>query len=122
MPDNAKIIRNFISAWSRLDVDELVDYFSEDGVYHNMPTEPVEGKARLKRFIGGFISDWTSTEWEIVNLLDDGELVMVERVDRTRVGDKLVELPCFGIFEMADGKIRIWRDYFDMGTYINALS
>ena len=122
MTDNAQIIRNFIAAWSRLDVDELVEYFSEDGIYHNMPTEPVAGKARLKQFIGGFISDWSSTEWEIVNLLDDGELVMVERVDRTRIGDKLVELPCFGIFEMADGKIRIWRDYFDMGTYINALS
>ncbi len=121
MADNAQIVRDFIAAWSRLDVDELVGYFVEDGIYHNMPTLPVAGKARLKQFIAGFMRDWTSTEWEIINLLDDGELVMVERMDRTRVGDKLVELPCFGSFEMADGKIRVWRDYFDMGTYTKAL-
>jgi|TARA_Y100000310_G_scaffold282900_1_gene304490 limonene-1,2-epoxide hydrolase len=122
MSNNADLIRNFISAWSRLDADELGEYFAEDGVYHNMPAGPVIGKARIKQFIAGFIADWTSTEWDIINLLDDGELVMVERVDRTRVGDKPIELPCLGVFEMADGKIRIWRDYFDMGTYVRALS
>jgi len=121
MSSNAQIIRDFIAAWSRLDADELVEYFTEDGIYHNMPTEPVAGKALLKQFISGFIGGWTSTEWEIISMLDEDELVMVERMDRTRVGDKLIELPCFGVFEMADGKIKIWRDYFDMGTYINAL-
>ncbi len=121
MSDNAQIIRDFIAAWSRLDADELVTYFTDDGIYHNMPAEPVAGQTLLKQFISGFTRDWTSTEWQIVNLLDDGDIVMVERMDRTRVGDKLIELPCFGIFEMDDGKIRIWRDYFDMGTYINAL-
>jgi ketosteroid isomerase-like protein len=35
---------------------------------------------------------------------------------------KAVELPCFGIFEMKEGKITAWRDYFDMSTYINGLS
>jgi limonene-1,2-epoxide hydrolase len=122
MANNAQIIRSFIAAWSRLDADELAQYFTEDGIYHNMPTDPVAGKARLRQFIAGFTGDWTSTEWEIINLVADGALVMVERVDRTRVGDKLVELPCFGIFEMADGKIRIWRDYFDMGSYVKALT
>ncbi len=34
MSDNAQIIRNFIAAWARLDADELVSYFSEDGFYH----------------------------------------------------------------------------------------
>ena len=121
MSDNAQIIRDFIAAWSRLDADELVEYFTDDGIYHNMPAEPVQGQAQLKQFIAGFTGDWTSTEWQIINLLDGGDIVMVERMDRTRVGDKLIELPCFGIFEMHDGKIRIWRDYFDMTTYLNAL-
>ena len=47
---------------------------------------------------------------------------MVERLDRTKLGDKSVDLPCFGIFEMEDGKIKVWRDYFDIGTYMNALA
>ncbi len=38
--DNEKIIREFIEAWSRLDAEELSGYFTEDGVYHNMPSGP----------------------------------------------------------------------------------
>ena len=45
-----------------------------------------------------------------------------ERVDRTEVGDRSVELPCTGVFEMEDGKIKVWRDYFDLKTYTSALS
>jgi limonene-1,2-epoxide hydrolase len=122
MTDNEKIVREFIAAWSDLNVDELVAYFTEDGVYHNMPTQPVSGHDDLRNFIAGFVSNWEKTDWEILNLLAAGDLVMVERVDRTVAAGKTVELPCFGIFEMKEGKIAVWRDYFDMSTYVSGLS
>ncbi len=53
--NNEEIIRNFITAWSRLDPEELVQYFSEDGTYHNMPAAPVSGHANLRKFIGAFL-------------------------------------------------------------------
>ena len=37
---NKAVVKAFIEAWSRLDPDELASYFTEDGVYHNMPIEP----------------------------------------------------------------------------------
>ena len=49
-------------------------------------------------------------------------MVIVERLDRTEVGDIKVDLPCCGVFEMKEGKIKIWRDYFDMGTYTKPFS
>lgn len=122
MANNVQIIRDFIAAWSNLDVDELVDYFAVDGTYHNMPARPVSGHDNLRKFISAFITNWEKTEWEIINLLANGEIVMVERMDRTVAGGKSVELPCFGIFEMCDGKIAEWRDYFDMATFTNAVS
>ena len=45
MADNAAVVRDFIAAWSRLDVEELVGFFTEDGVYHNMPLRVVQGHA-----------------------------------------------------------------------------
>ena len=72
-------------------------------------------------FITGFISNWTSTEWEILNLVEAGDIVVAERIDRTTAGDKQVDLPCCGVFEMRDGKIALWRDYFDMQTYMKAM-
>ena len=122
MTDNEAVIRDFIAVWSRLDADELAGYFAVDGVYHNMPTAPVAGREAVAKFIAGFVAPWTETTWEILNILGDGDMVMVERVDRTKLGDKAIDLPCFGIFEMANGKIKVWRDYFDMATYTKAMS
>lgn len=122
MHDNETIIRDFIAAWSRRDPDELAGFFTEDGVYHNMPTQPVAGRENLKLFIAGFVKDWTATEWDVLNLVSSGDVVIAERLDRTRIGEKAVDLPCCGVFEMAGGKIKVWRDYFDMATYLRAVA
>jgi len=122
MGDNETIVRNFIAAWSRLDVEELVSFFTEDGTYHNMMAKPVSGRDNLRKFIGGFVKGWTATEWEIVNMLSRGDVVVAERIDRTRSGDKKVDLPCIGVFEMRGGKINVWRDYFDLATYTKAIT
>jgi limonene-1,2-epoxide hydrolase len=120
--NNEKIIREFIAAWSRLDPEELSGYFSEDGVYHNMPTGPVAGRESVKSFIAGFIANWTETQWDVLNLVSAGNVVIAERLDRTKAGDKAVDLPCTGVFEMEGGKIKIWRDYFDLATYMKGMS
>ncbi len=120
--DNEKIIREFIEAWSRLDAKELGSYFSEDGVYHNMPSGPVAGRENVENMIAGFIGSWTETQWDVLNLVSAGDVVIAERLDRTKAGDKGVDLPCTGVFEMQDGKIKVWRDYFDLTTYMNGMS
>jgi limonene-1,2-epoxide hydrolase len=120
--DNEKIIREFIAAWSRLDADELSSYFAEDGIYHNMPTAPVEGRENVRGMISAFIEPWTATQWDILNLVCAGDVVIAERLDRTQAGDKAVDLPCTGVFELENGKIKVWRDYFDLGTYVKGMS
>jgi limonene-1,2-epoxide hydrolase len=122
MHANERTIREFLAAWSRLDPQELAAYFTEDGVYHNMPGPPVAGRANVERLIRGFVSTWTETQWDVLNLLCAGDVVIAERVDRTKAGAKAVDLPCVGVFLMEGGKIKIWRDYFDMATYQRAMS
>lgn len=122
MNPNERIVLDFIAAWSRLDVDELVSYFAEDGVYHNMPTKPVQGREKLRAFIGGFIAPWTRTQWDVIAVASSGDRVFVERLDHTQAGARAVDLPCCGVFEMENGKIKVWRDYFDMGTYARAMA
>lgn len=121
MRSNEQIIRDFIAAWSRLDVEEIVSYFAEDGVYHNMPTQPVKGHAALRQFIAAFLKMWSKTDWDVLNIMSKGDVVIAERLDRTVAMGNNVDLPCCGVFEMENGKIKVWRDYFDMGTYMKAL-
>jgi len=76
----------------------------------------------VKAHIGGFIGPWSETAGEIVSLISEGDYVAAERLDKTKAGDKQVDLPCFGMFEMSDGKIKVWRDYFDLNTYVRGVS
>ena len=121
MQENEKLVRDFIAAWSRLDPAELAGWFAEDGIYHNIPAAPVQGRSEVEAFIRGFTASWTATEWEIVTLVASGSTVVAERVDRTQAGDKSVDLPCVGIFELEEGRIKVWRDYFDLATYQRGL-
>jgi len=121
MNTNVEIIQDFIMAWSRLDATELAEYFTEDGTYHNMPLGPISGKESVQGFIAAFLKNWTQTEWEVLNIFGQGDIVIAERLDKTQLGDTVVNLPCCGVFEMQDGKIKVWRDYFDMATYTSAL-
>ena len=122
MKENEKIIREFIAAWSRLDPKELAGYFAEDGVYHNMPVGPVSGRANVENFIRGFSASWTETTWDLKNIICSADVVIAERLDRARAGDKCVDLPCVGVFELEAGKIKVWRDYFDIATYQKGLA
>ena len=52
----------------------------------------------------------------------NGNLVMNERTDTLTMGDKTVALPVMGAFEIADGKIKAWRDYFDMAQFQSGMA
>ena len=98
------------------------NYFTDGGVYHNMPAQPVAGKENVRRFIEGFLSTWTETDWEILSMAEQGDYVFCERIDKTKTTQGDVDLPCLGVFEMREGKISVWRDYFDMNTFVSAMS
>lgn len=119
----AQLVRDFCAAWSRLDLDEIAGYFTEDAVYHNMPGPPIEGREAVRASIAAFLKGWAATEWEVLNIAADGNVVFAERVDRTTAANgKKVDLPVTGVFEVQDGKIRRWRDYFDLATYTRAMA
>lgn len=122
MATNTEIIREFVAAWSSLDAPRLADYFTEDGTYYNMPAQPITGKDNIEKFIAGFTASWTETQWDIISMAADGDTVFCERLDRTKSTNGDVDLPCLGVFEMRDGRIHVWRDYFDMNTFVKAMS
>jgi len=122
MGRNIDIVREFIQSWSNLNPSELAAYFTVDGCYYNMPFQRIEGREAVEQFIAGFIKNWTATDWKILNMSESEGVVFCERVDITRSTSGDVDLPCVGVFEMEGGKIKEWRDYFDLSTYTSAMS
>ena len=61
-------------------------------------------------------------EFRVLNIVADGDTVMTERVDVFVLPNVTIELPVMGTFEVRDGKIAKWRDYFDLNQYMIQLA
>src|SRR5262245_37945640 len=103
---NVELVRHFCNAFSRRDPEEILDFFTEDAVYHNMPMPPVQGKAGIKGVLDIFLKPAASAEFIILKIAEgeDGA-VLTERLDKFSLGGKNVELPVMGVFEVEGGKI-----------------
>ena len=115
---NEKIVQDFCAAWARKNIDELLSFFTPDAVYHNIPLEPLNGVAAIRETINMFAAPAQSIEFEMLNIASSGDVVFTERVDRFTMMGKTVSLPVAGVFELRNGKIAAWRDYFDMQTWM----
>jgi limonene-1,2-epoxide hydrolase len=68
-----------------------------------------------------FFSPTLENEFRILREASVGPVVFLERLDRHRLQDKWVELPVTGVFEVHDGLITYWRDYYDAPTILSQL-
>ena len=116
------VVRRFCAAWSNNDPDELAGYFTDDAVYHNIPMDPVTGPDAIKSFIAGFAGGVEKIEFRVRNIVADGPIVLTERVDVFVLPQGSIELPVMGTFEVRDGKIAAWRDYFDMKQFMDQMA
>jgi limonene-1,2-epoxide hydrolase len=110
-------VRSFCEAWSRRQVDEILGFFTEDAVYHNMPLEPAVGHDAIRTLLSFFVPPSQEISFEILHIASSGNVVLTERVDRFVMDGRNVVLPVSGTFEVRDGKIAAWRDYFDMQAW-----
>ena len=117
-----ELVRSFCDAWSGGDLDAIVAYFTDDATYHNIPVDPVTGKDAIKTTIAGFTVGVDKIEFRVHNIVADGNVVLTERTDVFVAGDKTIELPVMGAFEVANGKIAAWRDYFDLNQFMSQLT
>jgi limonene-1,2-epoxide hydrolase len=109
-----QVVRAFCEAFTRRDLDEILSYFTDDAVYHNIPMEPATGKDAIRGVLEMFVPGSPEIEFSMLNVASNGDVVFTERVDRMSIAGNKVALPVAGVFEVRDGKIAAWRDYFDM--------
>ncbi len=100
---------------------ELVDYFTDDAVYHNIPVDPAVGHDAILGLLNMFLTPVERVEFRVVNIAVAGNTVLTERVDVFHLPNGVVELPVMGTFEVRAGKIAAWRDYFDLNQYMSQL-
>lgn len=110
-------IRQFIEACVRADPDEFASYFTDDAIWWNSPRPPVRGRVAIRETLHRGAERMAALPWEIRHIVADGDVVMTERVDHFQVGNNPMTVPCMGIFELRNGKIAAWRDYWNLKQF-----
>jgi limonene-1,2-epoxide hydrolase len=120
--DAERVVRDLCDAFAKHDAEALRPFFTDDVVYHNIPMEPAVGIDATIAFIEGFFAMCDNMTIETLHLAVRDNVVLTERIDTFKVGDIVAPLPLMGTFEVRDGKISAWRDYFDLGQITKMLS
>jgi limonene-1,2-epoxide hydrolase len=122
--NNVEIVRALWSALSDRDWDRIASFFAEESVYYDVPTGPA-GAARgpygiVARLRLG-LEPLTSYENEERNIAATDDVVMVEHEETWHwpTGESAT-LPFVTVHRVVDGKILLWKDYWDYHTLIDA--
>jgi limonene-1,2-epoxide hydrolase len=114
MDSAEQVVREFCTVAATRDAEALRPFFSDDVVYHNIPMDPAEGIEATMGVLNMFMGICEGLTFEIHHLASDGSTVLTERTDTFTINGKSAPLPVMGAFQVHDGKITAWRDYFDM--------
>jgi len=118
-----QVVRSLFQAVENNDREQVLEHFAEDGVFHNIPMEPAQGHEAIWQAFAPIHDICGGIEWLVHNICEtnDGK-VMTERTDRYQINDKWCEFRVMGIFEIVDGKVQHWRDYFDLNQVMEQLA
>lgn len=117
-----EIVNRFCATWDEGNLDSLTGQVTDDVVYHNIPWKPVEGKEAVVNDFSNILNQFGPARFEILRSAVADNVVFNERVDHLTIKGQPFSLPVTGVFEVRDGKIAAWRDYFDAGKMRKALS
>lgn len=114
------LVARFIHLIEERQVAEAVSLLAADCEYDNVPIGKVVGAEQVLGILEPFVARYDEVDWVVHRQVATGTLaegtVLNERTDRFRAGDHWVELPVAGVFEVRDGLITLWRDYFDLAS------
>lgn len=123
-PDS--LVRTFIERLVARDLDGAAAMVSADFEYDNVPMGKAFGPEALTATLSMFFGMCTAIDWEIIRQTSSGDTshgtVLNERDDRVEIHGRWATLPVAGVFEIRDGRITLWRDYFDRQTIIDVMT
>ncbi len=114
----AAVVRRFLDLLAKGRVDEACDLLAVDVRYVNVSLPPLHGQDRVRQALVGAMSRVPGAGFEVYlhAMTADGPVVLTERTDVLRAGRVRVQFWVCGRFDVHDGRITLWRDYFDWGN------
>ena len=118
--DNAHTVEVFLDALEAQDIDGAGAVLDENLVYQNVGFPTIRGRARAMKLFRS-MEGRAGFEVKIHRIAVNGSSVLTERTDALVFGPVRLQFWVCGVFEVSDGRITLWRDYFDMFDFAKAL-
>ncbi len=116
------VVERFMDLLVAGDVDEAVELLAEDVRYENVGLPTVHGRERVRRlFRAAMRQPGAGFEAYVHTISASGSSVLTERTDVLKVRRLRIQLWVCGRFDVQDGQIVLWRDYFDFANFTIAL-
>lgn len=116
-------VRAFLKAQSARDLEAMCGLCADDIVYQNEPlpaSKQIAGLEQFRQFFGSSPCIWCDqAELRELRLAADevNGVVLTERLDRFYIDGQWLEIPICGAFDVVDGRIQRWKDYWDYQSY-----
>jgi limonene-1,2-epoxide hydrolase len=115
------VVNAFLKVCAKRDYDAAFELVTDDLEYQNMMLPAVQGKDAMRDTCDMLLSLCEDSEWLVHHEVASGDLVMNERTDRFLKDGTWHDLPVAAVFQLRDGLIASWHDYFDLQTAMTAL-
>ncbi len=113
-----RLVRHFLGAWTGRNIETLCGCFADDAVYHNVPVAPIKGIAGIRQIFVAFLDAFETANLDIITLAAEPGLVIAERIDHFLMHNGTrIALPVTGVFEVRNGHITRFSDYFDLADF-----
>ncbi|WP_207844245.1 limonene-1,2-epoxide hydrolase family protein [Williamsia soli] len=114
-------VESFLRAVCDDDFDAVAALSDRNLVWQNVGLPTLRGRDRIVRFMrageGQLVIDM-----KIHRIAADGDTVLVERTDAWIVGRVRMQLWVCSVLELRDGRVALWRDYFDYLAWARAIA
>ena len=115
------VVQDMVQAWNTRNWDRVTDLFAEDGSLYSMMLQPVTGRAAIGARIHQLGSGISQIRLNVKHIgLIDG-VVYVERVDEFTYKGHTGAVPVVGAIEVKNGKVQVWREYYDRNQLLRAM-
>ncbi|WP_044511009.1 limonene-1,2-epoxide hydrolase family protein [Mycobacterium simiae] len=117
---NTRTVERFLNALQDVDLETAAAAFDENLIYQNVGLPTIHGRRRAMQLFRR-MDGRAGFEVKIHRIAADGAAVLTERSDALIFGPLRLQFWVCGVFEVHDGRITLWRDYFDFFDMTKAL-
>lgn len=116
----AQVVETFLYALQDADLDEAGAVIDDRIVYHNVGLPIIHGRDRVLKAMRAMDRPNVGFGVKIHRIATEGSTVLNERTDALTFGRFHMQFWVCGVFEVHNGRITLWRDYFDFFDMIKA--